>query len=171
MRLYSAKIPVIAREVLALLLKDEDIEVNNQEEANLDIQAVLKEYLRLEREVTEQTKDLLESRNLPHGQFGKIKRMVAEEKNFGMGDDGILWICNQILETFMQSKFVEEIFASDADMRKKMNLLIRRHMMVEEELDAEVRDKIKNLQEGSANWDIEYSKVMQQIKNKRGIKD
>jgi len=171
MRLYSAKIPIIAREILSTLIKDEDIEVNNQEEADLDIQAVLKEYVRLEREVTEQTKDLLESRNLPHGQFGKIKRIVAEEKNFGMGEDGVLWICNQILETFMQSKFVEEIFASDADMRRKMNLIIRRHMMVEEELDAEVRNRIKNLQEGSANWDIEYTKVMQQIKNKRGIKD
>ncbi len=171
MRLYSAKIPIIARELLALLLKDGDIEVNNQEEADLDIQAVMKEYLRLEREVTEQTKDLLESRNLSHGQFGKIKRMVAEEKNFSVGEDGILWICNQILETFMQSQFVEEIFASDADMRKKMNILIRRHMMVEEELDAEVRDRIKNLQEGSDNWEIEYSKVMGQIRQKRGIKD
>ncbi len=170
MRLYSAKIPIIARDLLALLIKDGDIEVNNQEEADLDIQAVMKEYLRLEREVTEQTKDLLESRNLSHGQFGKIKRMVAEEKNFSMGEEGILWICNQILETFMQSQFVEEIYASDADMRKKMSILIRRHMMVEEELDAEVRDRIKNLQEGSDNWEIEYSKVMGQIRQKRGIK-
>jgi hypothetical protein len=170
MRLYSAKIPIIARDVIRDLTATGDIEVNNQEEAELDIQSVLKEYLRTDREITERTKDLIESRKLPHGHFGKIKRMVAEEKGFGLGDEGIIWICNQILETFMQSKFIEEIFASDADLRKKMRPIIRRHMLVDDELDAEVRKRIQNLQEGTANWDIEYSKVMEQIKAKRGLK-
>lgn len=169
MRLYSAKIPIIARDIISELVADEDIEVNNREEAELDIQAVLKEYLRMDREITERTKDLLESRKLPHGQFGKIKRAVAEEKGFGLGEEGIIWICNQVLETFMQSRFIEEIFATDPDMRKKMRVILRRHMLVDEELDAEVRRRIQNLQEGTANWDVEYSKVMEQIKQKRGL--
>lgn len=170
MKLYSAKIPIIARDVIRDLTATGDIEVNNQEEAELDIQSVLKEYLRTDREITERTKDLIESRGLPHGHFGKIKRMVAEEKGFGLGDEGIVWICSQILETFMMSKFIEEIFASDADLRKKMRPIIRRHMLVDDEMDAEVRKRIQNLQEGSANWDVEYSKVMEQIKLKRGLK-
>jgi len=56
-------------------------------------------------------------------------------------------------------------------MRKLMKSIFRRHMMVDEELDAEVRRRIKNLQEGTANWDVEYSKVMDQIKQARGLKD
>lgn len=176
MRLYSAKIPIIARSIIGELIEPTSdgtpaIEVNNREEAELDIQAVLKEFLRTDRELTEQAKDLLEQRKLPHGAFGKVKRMVAEQKGFGLGEEGIIWICNQILETFMQSKFIEEIYASDADMRRVMKDILRRNMMVDEELDLEVRKRIQNLQEGTATWDIEYSKVMEQIKHKRGIKE
>jgi uncharacterized protein len=171
MRLYSAKIPVVAKEIITQLAQDGDIEVNNHEEAEQDIQSVLREYLRTEREVTERAKDLLENRGLPHGQFAKIKRLVAEEKSFGFGEEGLTWICNQILETFMQSNFIDEIYPPDFELRKKMLTIIRRHMMVDEELDAEVRKRIQNLHEGTATWDIEYAKVMEQIKQKRGIKE
>ncbi len=170
MRLYSAKIPIIAKDLIREFVAANDIEVNNQEEAELDIQSVLKEYIRMDREISERAKDLMQMRNVSHGQFAKIKRLVAEEKGFGLGEEGIAWICNQILETFMQSKFVEEIYASDVDLRKKMKVILRRHMLVDEELDAEVRRRIQNLQEGTTNWDIEYSKVMEQIKQQRGLK-
>jgi hypothetical protein len=171
MRLYSSKIPVIAREIIDQLTTDGDIEVENRAEAQLDIEAVLREYLRTERELTERAKDVLQSRGLSHDSFGKVKRAVAEEKNFGLGDEGITWMSGQILETFMQSRFVDEIYSDDADLRKKMRTIMRRHMLVDEELDAEVRTRIKNLQEGTSQWDIEYSKVIEQIKQKRGIHD
>jgi hypothetical protein len=32
-----------------------------------------------------------------------------------------------------------------------------------------VRDKIKNLQEGTKTWEVEYARVMEQVKRKRGI--
>lgn len=169
MKLYRAKIDTIAREIIDRLVADGDIEVSNREEAEVDIQSVLKEYLRLDRELTEQTKDMMEARKLSHGQFGRLKRTLAERKGLGLGAESISWMCSQILETFMQSSFVEEIFASDADMRRKMQEILRRHMMVDDELDAEVRQRIKNLQEGGVNWDVEYAKVMEQIRRKRGL--
>jgi hypothetical protein len=169
MRLYSAKIPTIARDIITDLTTSGAIEVNNRDEAEQDIQSVLIMYLKTDREITERTKDILESRKLSHGAFGKVKRSVAEEKGFGLGEEGVIWMCNQILETFMQSKFIEEIFATDADMRRVMRTIMGRHMMVDDELDAEVRRRIQNLQEGTQNWDVEYSKVMDQIKRKRGL--
>lgn len=171
MKLYSAKVPVISRDIITQLVGDEDIEVANGDEATLDIEAVLKEYVRLDRELTEQTKDLLEQRNLPHGAFGKVKRALADDKEFGLGDEAVGWICNQIIETFMHSPFIEEVYATDAELRRKMVVILRRHMMMEEELDVEVRQRIRNLQEGTNNWDIEYGKVMDQIRRKRGIKE
>ncbi len=171
MRLYIAKVPIIARDMIKQLVDGEDIEVTNGDEACLDIEAVLKEYVRLDRQLTEQTKDLLESRKLPHGQFGKVKRVLADEKGFGLGDDALIWICNQIIETFMHSQFIDEVYSSDAEMRRKMKDILRRHMMVDDELDLEVRKRIKNLQEGSSNWDVEYGKVMDQIRRKRGIRE
>ncbi len=170
MRLYSSKIPVIAKEIVDQLTRDEDIQVDNRDEAELDIQAVLKEYLRTDRELTERAKDLLEQRKLPYEQFGKVKRSVAEEKGFGLGEEGIIWMCNQVIEAFMHSPHVAEIFAADVDLRNKMRTVIRKHMMVEEELDEEVRKRIKNLEEGSNAWDVEYGKVLEQIKQKRGLK-
>src|SRR5262249_38050765 len=100
MRLYSGKIPAVASEIIQSLTDAGDIEPGDPAEAQLDVESVLKEFLRMEREITDRTKDILESRNLPYGQFGKVKRAVAEERGFGLGEEGINWICNQILETF-----------------------------------------------------------------------
>jgi hypothetical protein len=42
-------------------------------------------------------------------------------------------------------------------------------MDVENDLDREVRSKIKNLQEGTSDFEIEYARVMDQIKQKRKL--
>ena len=169
MRLYAGRVPVIAAEILKALLDDEDISVNDKAEAELDVQAVLKEYLRLEREITDKAKDLLQKRNLPYEQFGKIKRSMAKEKNFGLGDDGLEWMTTQIIESFMQSMHVEEIFAEDGVLRKKMVDILKKHMTVDDEVDAEVRRRIKNLEEGTATWEVEYQKALDQIKKNRRL--
>lgn len=169
MKLYRAKIELIARELIDRLVREGDIEVNNHAEAEVDIQSVLKEYLRLDREITEEAKDALAARKLSYGQFGKIKRLLAEQKGLGLGEESIGWMCSQILETFMQSTFVDEVFSSDSDLRRKMRDILRKHMTVDEELDAEVRQRIRNLEEGTNTWDVEYGKVMEQIRRKRGL--
>jgi hypothetical protein len=43
--------------------------------------------------------------------------------------------------------------------------------MVDEAIDQEVRDRIKNLEEGSQAWDLEYQKVLEQVKGKHGLKE
>ena len=40
-----------------------------------------------------------------------------------------------------------------------------------QEIDQEVRDRIKNLEEGTAAWEVEYNKVLEQVKGKHGIKE
>lgn len=169
MRLYSGKIPVIGSEMVKTLVDAGDISVTDKSEAELDVQAVLKEYLRLEREITERAKDVLQKRNLPYEQFGKVKRALAGEKGFGMGEDGLDWMTNQMIESFMQSPHIEEIFADDATLRRRMVDILKRHMQVDEEIDAEVRRRIKNLEEGTATWEIEYNKALDQIKRNRGL--
>src|SRR5512137_1847033 len=111
MRLYAGKIPSIASEIVKILLDNEELSVLDKGETELDVQAVLKEYLRLERECTEKAKDLLQKRNLPYEQFGKVKRQIAAEKGFGLGDESLEWMTNQIIESFMQSPHVDEVYA------------------------------------------------------------
>ena len=171
MKLYTSKVPTIAQEVIQTLVRDGDIEISDPDEAKLDVEAVLKEYVRLDREITDQAKDVLEQRRLDYGQFGKIKRALAEERGLGLGEEAITWITTQALETFMQSAHVEEVFADDATLRRKVRDILKKHMTVDEELDAEVRRRIKNLQEGTQAWDLEYAKAMEQIRRKHGIQE
>jgi hypothetical protein len=171
MKLYTGKIGSIAQEMIQSLTQAQDIEVNDSHEAQLDIESVLKEYVRMDRECTDKAKDLLEERKLPYGQFGKLKRAIADEKGFALGEEGVNWIANQILETFMQSQHVDEVFADDVLLRKKLKEILKKHMSVDEELDQEVRQRIKNLQEGTQAWELEYQKAMEQIKRKHGINE
>jgi hypothetical protein len=171
MRLYTGKIPVIAAEIVNALIEGDDLSVLDKAEAVLDVQAVLKEYLRLEREVTEKAKDLLQKRNLPYEYFGKIKRQLAGEKAFGLGDEGLDWMTTQMIESFMQSPHVEEVFADDATLRKRMTDILKKHMQIDDEIDAEVRRRIKNLEEGTATWEVEYQKAVDQIKKNRRLDD
>lgn len=169
MKLYTAKIGTIAEETIRTLVGDGDIEVSDAHEAQLDIEAILKEYVRLDREITDKAKDLMEKRNLPYGEFGKIKRKMAEERQLALGEEATAWIANQILESFMQSAHVDEVFADDTVLRKKVRDILRKHMAVEDELDQEVRNRIKNLEEGTQAWELEYKRAMDQIKRKHGL--
>lgn len=171
MKLYSGKIDSLATEIISRLVTDGDIEVSDRTEAEQDAASVLKEYLRVDRELTERAKDIMEIRGLPYSHFGRIKRGLADEKEFGLGEEGVTWILNQLLETFMQSKHIEEIFAEDTSMRRKLKDIVKKHMMVDEELDKEVRQRIRNLEEGTQTWEIEYNRVLEQMKQKFGLKE
>ena len=169
MKLYAGKIPAIAEEMVRVLVEAGDIEAAEPNEAQLDVESVLKEYLRMDRELSDRAKDLVDQKKLPYGQFFKVKKTMAEERGFALGEEATGWIANQILETFMHSPHIDEVFAEDATMRKKIRDVLKKHMAVDEQLDEEVRRRIKNLEEGTATWDIEYAKVMEQMKRKHGL--
>src|SRR6201992_616635 len=166
MRLYPGKVDTIAAEIITTLTQAGDIEVSDGNEAQLDAAAVLKEYIRVEKELTERAKDILEIRGLPYSHLGRTKRQLADQKDFGLGEEGLTWIATQMLEAFMSSRHIEEVFADDVVMRRKIKEVCKKHMQVDEAIDQEVRDRIKNLEEGTSAWDVEYGKVLEQIKHK-----
>ena len=169
MRLYAGKIPIISAEIIGVLTEGGEIEVGDATEAQLDVQAVLREYLRRERDINEEAKDYLSRRGLTYSQFGKVKKMIAQQQEFGVGDETITYIIQQIIMAFENSNNFEEIYADDQTLTVKIRNILRKHMDLEEDLDNEVRDRIKNLEEGSRNWEVEYEKVMEQIRRKRGL--
>jgi hypothetical protein len=169
MRLYSGKVPVIAEEIVQTLVKDGDIETENIEEVRLDVEAVMKEYLRQERQVIEEAKTRMEIRGLPYGQLGKMKASVARERQLPVGEDMLPYLLEQILTMLFHSANVDEVFSDDVVLRKKMTAIMRRHMDVEGDLDREVRSRIKNLEEGTASFEIEYQRVMEELKRKKRL--
>jgi hypothetical protein len=169
MKLFTGKVAVIAAEITQNLIADEMIETESPDEVELDIAAVLKEYIRTDRELTEKAKDLCETKGLPYSSFPKIKRQMGDKIGFVTGDESIDYIMNQIIGAFMHSQFVEEIFAEDHELKLKMRSVLRRHTEIEDELDAEARKKIKNLKEGTSEWEIEYKRAMDRVKSRRKL--
>jgi hypothetical protein len=169
MRLFSGKIPIICDEIVRALTADGDIETEAPAEVILDVESVLKEYLRYERMVTDEAKNRLEARGLPYAQLGKLKNQVAKEKGAPQVDDVLPYLLDQILEILFHSKNVDEVFAEDAALRIKIAPILKKHMDVGGELDEEVRSKIKNLEEGTASFEIEYAKIMGDMKRKKGL--
>ena len=169
MRLYSGKIGPIVDDLLRDLTAQNDIEVDDEAEVRMDLEAVLKEFIRRERQLIDESKDRMQREGLGYSQLGKMRQRVAREMGFPEQDETLPYLIDQLLNMLFHSANVAEIYADDTTLRKKMTPILRRHMEVEGGLDAEVRSKIKNLQEGTAAFEVEYAKVMEQIKHKRGL--
>ncbi|MBZ5713299.1 DUF507 family protein [Nannocystis pusilla] len=169
MRLYSSKISTIVEAVNKSLVEAGDLEVSDREEFKRDVESILKEYRRKDRELTDRAKDELERKKLAYSDLFKVKRSMAEEQDFGIGEEALNWIANQLLELFMQSKFVSEIYAEDSVIRKKLKEILRRHMQADEDLDREVRRHLKHLTENTSTFEIEYQKQLELIKRKHGL--
>jgi hypothetical protein len=169
MRLFRGKIEVISEEILRTLKQAEDIELEDEAEAKVDIESVLKEFLRLDREIVEEAKNRMESRGLGYSQLNRIKSQVSKERGGPAHDDVLPYLLEQIINLLFHSANVAEIFSDDAVLRTKVSPILRKHMEVENDLDREVRSKIKNLQEGTSDFEIEYARVMDQMKQKHRL--
>lgn len=169
MRLYANKIPDVASACCRALLAAGDIEAEHPKEVEADIASVLSQYLNAERDVNEKTKDLLERTGRNQSDYSRVRQQVAEQSGIKVGDDALDYLLDQVGQMLHHSANVDEIFAEDVDMRRKVRDVLRKMVFVEDDLDAEVRSQIRNVQEGGRVWDIEYARVLEQVKRRRGL--
>jgi hypothetical protein len=171
MRLYPKVIPTIAREVVSTLMQDGDVEVETLRiaDAEMDMAAIMKEYLAAEERVNAATREALERRGYDHSRFNAVKREMADVRGFKMGDEGIEYVIGQMIEFLLVSRNVEEVFTEDNLLRKKINLIFKKHLDVDDEIDREARARLKHLQEGTAAFDIEYGKTIELLRRSRGL--
>ncbi|TPV96382.1 MAG: DUF507 family protein [Myxococcales bacterium FL481] len=169
MRLFSAKIPTVVDALVRNLVDSGDLEVSDLVEFKSDVESILREYLRKERELTEGAKDLLEARGLNYSELHRTRRAMAEQQDFGLGEDAPNWIASQLLQLFMASQFVEEIYADDQALRGKIRALLARSMQADDDLDREVRRHLKHLAEGTESFEIEYQKQLDRVRRRHGL--
>jgi hypothetical protein len=169
MRIHPARVSEIAAEMVAKLTADGDIECESPKEVQLDIESVLNQYVRDEQEISERAKDLVASRGLPQTEFAKMKRLVSEERKIKLGDDAVDYLLDQLVEMMMHSNNVDEVFAEDVVLRRKMRDPLRKQLAEEEQLQAEVRSRLKHVQEGTTLWEVEYRRMMDDIKRRKGL--
>jgi hypothetical protein len=171
MRLYPKLVPLIAREIIDRLAKEKDIEVEaiRMSDAELDMSAIMREYLANEERVNQATREALERRGYDFSKFNQVKREMSDVRGFKIGDDGIEFVINQMLEFLLISRNIEEVFSDDTQMRPKIMQIMKKHLDVDEEIDREARGRLKHLQEGTSAYEIEYQKTLEQIRRARGL--
>ena len=57
----------------------------------------------------------------------------------------------------------------DHDIRRKTRDVLGKYSGVDEELDREARGRLRNLREGTPEWDIEYQKTIKQLRSLKGF--
>jgi hypothetical protein len=169
MRLYAGKIPAIATEVVRALLAANEIESENPKEVEADVASVLKQYLNDEREVNDRAKDVLERTGKPQSEFQRVRALVADEKGIKVGDDTLDYLLDQVVEMLMHSTNVEEVYVEDVGLRRRMAPVFKKHMAVDSALDTEVRAQLRHVREGTREWEVEYARVLEQVRRKKGL--
>jgi|SRR4051812_2298927 hypothetical protein len=169
MRLYSGKVGTIAADIVRTLTEGKDIEAENRAEVQKDIESVLNQYLRTEKEAADKAKDAMQARGIPPSEFARMKKLAAEQMGIKVGDETIDYLLDQILEILMHSANVDEIFSEDVVLRRKMAPTLKKHMAVDEEVEREVRGKLKHVEEGTRTWEVEYARVMEEIRRRKGL--
>jgi len=169
--IYPKLIPPAAREIVKTLMDAGDIEVSADkvEEAQEDFASVLREYVRREEEISREAKDVMQLRGLESSKFQDTKRSVASRRGLPLGDEGLDYVIEQMLAFMFRSGNIDEVFAEDHVMRKRLAELIRKYQKVFEEVEAEVRGKLRHLQEGTSDWDVQYRRVHEQVRRNRGL--
>ena len=172
MRLYSAKLPSIAQEVVRTLLSSKDIDLEDagaQKEDVADVESVLRSYLESEKIVDEKTRDLLARTGRGNNEFGKVREQIAEHQGIKVGDETLDYLLDQVVAMLMHSSHVEEVYAEDVLLRRHMAPIFKKYMQADTDVDTEVRAQIKHVKEGTSQWDIEYARALETVKRRRGL--
>jgi len=169
MRLYSGKIAPLSEELVKALADNKDIETESRREVVQDLESVFSNYLRLEREASDRAKDLMQQRSLPPSELPRMRKLAAEQKGIKVGDELLDYLLDQLIEMLMHSGNVDEVYAADHDLRRRMRPVLKKYLEVDEAIDGEVRGKLKNLQEGSRTWEVEYQRVLGDIQRRKGL--
>jgi len=167
MWLGRSSVPDLASAIAKALIDKKQIETQAQADVKADIEAVLDQYLNDEQEISNRAKDLAAARGMPPSEMSRIKRELARQRGIGIGEDAIDYLLDQLLELLMHSASVDEIFAPDHELRRTMREPMRQQESAAEKLDATLRGRLKHVQEGTSQWEIEYRRLREEVERRR----
>ena len=169
MWLHRARIPQIASDMVRALVEGGDIESESPREVQADIEAVLNQYVADDHDINERARELVATRGMPQSELGRMKKLVAEQKHVKIGEEAIDYLLDQLIEILMHSSNVDEVFAQDHVLRLRMREPLRKQFAAEDALEQEVRGRLKHVQEGTQVWEVEYRRMMEDIKRRKGL--
>ena len=169
MRLHRGQLPGLCRSMLKALMDAGDIEVADAREVERDLESVLNGYLNDLDRVLARARDLVQQRGLAQGEFARIKKLCADQAGIKVDDDALDYILDQLIHMLMNSENVDEVYAEDHAIKRRIRPFLRAEDEAEREIENEVRSKLKHVEEGSRVWEIEYERMKADIKRRRGM--
>lgn len=171
MRIYRKVIPKIAKDVIRSLLANRAIEVEDghRDEAELDIAGVLVQYLNELDRLHTDAQEAIQRHGFSSSMLGKVKKSLADSRNLIVGEGAEEYLVGQVIDSLFESKHIEEVFFEDNELRKLVTAAMRKYVGVDEELDREVRGRLKNLREGTQEWEVEYGRLIEQMRATKQI--
>lgn len=171
MKLYRVKIPAIAHAVIDTLCTESALEVatENRAEAELDLVAIMEEYLRRETSLRESVRIHMADNSVPYDHYSKLRGQVAEAWGHPTGEDVERFLARQFVENFMISRFVDEVYAEDSALYKRILEILRDHDVDERAIREEARQKVLNLAEGTVDYEVALAKAIRDVKKRHGL--
>jgi hypothetical protein len=168
MKIYRRVIPKIAKDIVRSLLANRAIEVEDghRDEAELDVAGVLVDYMNDVERISLDARETVSRHNLPSEMIGRIKKTLAENRKIITGAGALDFVIDRLIEGLFSSKNIEEVFAEDNELRKLVAEAMNKYLGVDEELDREVRGRLKNLREGTSEWEVEYNRLIDQMRHR-----
>jgi len=167
MWLTRAKLPTLAQSIVKALVDPALIETEAKADVQADIQAVLAQYVRDEQDISTKARDISAKRGGSTNDQSRVKREVARQQGVGVGEEAIDYLLAQLLEMLMHSGNVEEIFAQDHELKLAMRAPLRKEQAAAEQVEEVVRKRLKHVEEGSSQWEVEYQRMRDEVTRRR----
>lgn len=167
MWLTRAKLPGLASAIVRSLVDNQLIETDSPQEVQADVVAVLEQYVRDEQQLSVRARDLAAGRGGSPAEQSRIRRELARQQGIGVGDDTIDYLLAQLVEMLMHSGNVEEIYAEDHQLKLAMRTPLRKEQAAADQLDEVVRKRLKHVEEGSSQWEIEYQRMREEVTRRK----
>lgn len=171
MRIYRKVIPKIAKDIVRSLLASRAIEVEDgrRDEAELDLAGVLVGYVNEVDQLTTDAHETLQRHDLPIEMLGRVKRTLAENRKVIVGEEALDHVLALLIGGLFDSVNIQEVFSEDNELNKMILDSMNKYIGVDEELDREVRGRLRNLREGTSEWEIEYGRLIDQMRHARSL--
>jgi uncharacterized protein len=167
MWLTRAKLPALASSILKALLDGELLETEQPQGVQNDLLAVLEQYLKDEHDISTRARDLAAARGTPASEINRLRRELAKQQGVGVGEDAMDYLLAQFVEMLLHSGSVDEIFGQDHELKLAMRTPLRKEQAAAEQMEEVVRKRLKHVEEGSSQWEIEYQRLREEVTRRR----
>lgn len=167
MWLNRARLPALAAAIVRPLLDNQLIETEAPQDVQADILSVLEQYIRDEQSLNTRARDLAAGRGGSATEQARIKKELAKQQGVGIGEEAIDYVLAQLVEMLMHSGHVEEIFAEDHQLKLAMRNPLRKEQAAADQVDETIRKRIKHVEEGSSQWEIEYQRMREEVMRRK----